>query len=238
MTVMDLSNSTRACIWVAVSVLAACGTPIDAPITGTPGPDSPGTQATIQAAGSKQAPLSANLNVRSLQEGSLRLHEEIVDPDPHLPNRTTTALVQYAAGLDTDAVAAVASAGVAQSDLGAAVVGGTAQYRARYNYVLLNDVAVDGGRITANAIRPSGDQTIFLDADFNAGTLTGSTFDLAVHGTVSGQTVGGSVIVTPQIGVTANGTLNGQIGTDGVAAVFVGKDDTSVVAGGLVGVRN
>lgn len=217
---------------VVFSLLSACSTPIDAPVSGGI------TEAQTNAQFSDGSdPVSVFPALQSVQEGALSVHEDIVATDPHQENRRLSALVEFAAGLNTQTGEAVATAGVINSDVGAPVIGGFAQYHAEYNYVVLDDVRIENDRIAANAVQPLGNQSIVLDADFDAGTLTGRTFDLDVAGTISGSAVGGSVTVTPQIGVTANGRLQGQIGEDGVAAAFVGASDTSVLAGGLVGVR-
>ncbi len=155
-------------------------------------------------------------------------------------------LVAYATGTDVVAGQVVAAAGIrAGADVGTVRTSGTASYNTVYAYDVVDNVTrtattIGGTRYTQPA------QTMTLNADFGARTLTGTSPDLSVSGTITGNAVSGTATVdyafNPIIGTPAAGrvttTLNGNVGSTGVIGAFQGADSNTVVAGGLVGVAN
>lgn len=162
---------------------------------------------------------------------SSELNDSVSDAD--------VGLVAFVTGTNTTRGTANAVSGIQSgANVGSAVGGGTVTYNARYKYGVVDDVNRTSTFITGDRAH-SSESSIALSADFGAGTLTGNTADLAVNGTISGQTLGGTVDVSHSIIGNAPGTvtadLQGQIGSTGVIGAFAGKDNDTVVAGGFVG---
>ncbi|MEM8980692.1 MAG: hypothetical protein AAGD04_14490 [Pseudomonadota bacterium] len=67
-----------------------------------------------------------------------------------------------------------------------------------------------------------------MTGDFDAGTLTGSSGDLTVNGTLSGTTLGGTVTYDGQ-----DGTLTGLAGADQAFGAFHSASGTMIYAGGF-----
>ena len=155
-------------------------------------------------------------------------------------------LVAYVTGTDPVAGQVVGLAGVRSgATVGTVRTTGTASYNTQYAYDVVENVTrtsttIGGTRYT----QPT--QTMTLNADFGARTLTGTSSDVTVNGTISGSAVAGTATVdynfNPLIGAPASGrvvtTLNGNIGSTGIIGAFHGSDSNTVVAGGLVGVAN
>ncbi len=152
-------------------------------------------------------------------------------------------LVAYASGIDYGRNVAVAYSGMRDgADVGAPVTSGTATYDATYGYTGVDNVddevyvGLTGTQFEASA------RGITLDADFDAGTLTGTTADLDVDGAISGSTLSGAVHVDYALTGGSSGrlstTLDGRIGETGVIGAFHGHDEDTAIAGGFVGTRN
>ncbi|MEO1178305.1 MAG: hypothetical protein AAFV87_14405 [Pseudomonadota bacterium] len=159
---------------------------------------------------------------------------------------STSGLVQFATGLDGDRGQAVAAAGVVSSNVGPAVTTGTATYSTQYQYTVLDEVersstSIDGRRATIPQ------RNIQLRADFDAGTLDGSTSDLTIDAQIAGQNISGRAEVDyffvgvggePPVSGSIAGDIAGRIGSTGVVGAIAGHDSNTVVAGGFVGTRN
>lgn len=138
----------------------------------------------------------------------------------------------------------VGGAGIASgANTGAAVTDATASYNASYEYLVVDNVRRGPVFIQGDVGRESGN--IQLSADFNNGTLTGTSGNLDVNGTINGTAVGGTARAKyrffGQTGLNSGSVttdLDGQIGTTGVIGVIHGDDSDTVVVGGIVGTRN
>jgi hypothetical protein len=156
-------------------------------------------------------------------------------------------LVSVRAGLVSGQATAGAEATISTPSVGAPINSGKAIYDAQYAIVGVRDVTVtrvvgQPTEIKGTPFATIGTQSVTLNANFDSGTLTGSTPLMDVNGTISGQTLGGSVSVNIPVGATNSGpfrplsaTLEGEIGSTAVVGGFAGHDDTAVVAGGFVG---
>ncbi|WP_299025642.1 hypothetical protein [uncultured Sulfitobacter sp.] len=158
-------------------------------------------------------------------------------------------LVAYATGTNPRRGQIVALAGIEDgAAVGEPVTGGTVTYDTRYNYQVAAEV--ERSSLFINGLRGSraSEGRATLTADFDNGTLTGNTSDLDVDGQINGQAVTGTATVDYSLRRTVFGnntvsgtvqtSLDGQIGSEGVIATFHGRDSTTTVAGGLVGVAN
>ena len=159
---------------------------------------------------------------------------------------STVGLVEFATGLDGDRGQAVATAGVVSSSVGPAVTTGTATYSTRYQYTVLDEVerssvSIDGRRATIPQ------RNIQLRADFDAGTLDGSTSDLTVDAQIAGQNVSGRADIDyfflgvggePPLTGSISADVAGRIGSAGVVGAIAGHDSDTVVSGGFVGTRD
>lgn len=165
-------------------------------------------------------------------------------------------LVAYASGIDAERGQMVTVAGIEGTpNVGAEVQSGVVKYDANFNYQLVEDVSrrntfISGRRQT---LRNAGQME--LTADFGAGTLKGSgsstnlnilnaglPTSLLVDGQINGQAVTGTATVTYPVSQLSGRVrsnidtdLNGQIGDNGVIATFTGTNDSTTVAGGIVG---
>ncbi|MDO6727775.1 hypothetical protein Q4544_12615 [Cognatishimia sp. 1_MG-2023] len=157
-------------------------------------------------------------------------------------SRAGVGTVAYVSGTDVDRGQIVAAAGISGTpNVGAARTSGSGTYTTRYQYVVVDNITRTDTLISGTRGEEAG--TMSLAADFDAGTLTGSTSELTVNGTISGSDVGGnvtanysgSVLGGGTISGSVNGELAGDIGTNGVIATFHGSDNNTVMAGGLVG---
>lgn len=159
-------------------------------------------------------------------------------------SRTSVGTVAYVSGLDNKRGQAVALAGIAPgANVGSAVTSGSATYSTTYGYTVIDNVYrtdptfSKDGEIGGSQREETG--LVTLTADFDKGTLTGSTSGIDVNGTISGSDVGGSVTTTSGPSRTVQGaSLDGNIGSTGVIGAFHGSDGNTTVAGGLVGTRN
>ncbi|MEP4197699.1 MAG: hypothetical protein ABJL99_18910 [Aliishimia sp.] len=151
-------------------------------------------------------------------------------------------LAAYATGVDLTRGRVSANAGIQNgATVGAAETSGTGSYSARYQYTMIDDASRTSVFISGTQIT-SAERSITLNADFDAGTLSGTTSDLDVNGTISGTTLGGSAVVDYDFFAGPSGTIDttlaGEVGSTGVIAVFTGNDGDTVLAGGVVGTRN
>ncbi|MEM8691564.1 MAG: hypothetical protein AAGG57_06725 [Pseudomonadota bacterium] len=104
------------------------------------------------------------------------------------------------------------------SDPGAVPTTATATYDAQYDLTYVgNDVDRQSGNIA-------------LNADFNAGTVTGNAGGFAVNGTVTGTDLGGTASYR---GVQAD--MRGVIGDRRVVGAFAGENANALLVGGLIG---
>jgi len=110
-------------------------------------------------------------------------------------------------------VAAAPTSGVVNYT-GTYEVGGTGLIT-RLDGIILGASFVDSGAIN-------------LTGDFDAGTLTGTSGQLVVNGTITDTTVAGTVTYQGQ-----NGTLAGLAGADQTFGVFHSNSDDLVYAGGF-----
>lgn len=134
--------------------------------------------------------------------------------------------VVMAAGLD-DRGHAFAKSGVLRETNTGPQLSGNARYVARYSYRGISGVTKTNTKIYGFTFGRWGNIT--LDVDLDQKTLTGTSGDLVVNGTLNGATVAGNVTVR---GVP--GELSGQAGQAGVVAAFAGENKNTVYAGGLV----
>ena len=137
-------------------------------------------------------------------------------------------------GLIYPEVKSYAYAGIAPGfDVGATVDTGTATYSARYTYVTV-DYETSFFGLSGNPRSDGG--IIDLSADFAAGTLTGSTGELAVDGSINCDDLSGTVTVQySSYDNPVTGKLDGFIGDTGTIGAFHGSDDETALAGGFVG---
>lgn len=144
--------------------------------------------------------------------------------------------VAYTSGLDLVAGQAVTATGIVGTPtVGSARTSGSGTYDVDYEYDAIDSVVRTDTTLFGTRTYHSGNIT--LNADFDAGTLTGSDFNLDVNGTISGTDVGGSV-TAQAFTSTVDGDLDGLIGTTGVIATFHGTDSNTTMAGGFVGTAN
>ena len=91
----------------------------------------------------------------------------------------------------------------------------------------IENINLSGDIITGRAGRESG--VINLTADFDAGTLTGSTGGLEVNGRMTGSDLGGGVSYR---GV--RGGLDGLVGSDQAIGAFHGNNADLIYSGGFL----
>ena len=143
----------------------------------------------------------------------------------------------YAVGVDQDDAQIEALAGISGTpNVGAEVRVGRASYDAQYEYFVADNVSRSDTFINGDVVQERGNIT--LNADFGAGTLTGSTSELTVDGTIDGTELDGSV-TADYSGAAASGTIDGDLGGDigstGVIGIFAGDDSNTALSGGFVG---
>ena len=153
---------------------------------------------------------------------------------------TSVGRAAYVAGTNDSGM--VAQAGFRTTSVGTAVTSGTATYVTTYDYIVADDLEVNDSLLTGVYGYETG--TVSLAADFDAGTLTGSTSQISVDGDISGTDLSGSVTTTYDffaVGDNYSGSvttsLDGEIGSTGVIGAFHGSDGNTAVAGALVGGR-
>ncbi|MEM9642228.1 MAG: hypothetical protein AAGA19_12105 [Pseudomonadota bacterium] len=130
--------------------------------------------------------------------------------------RTSGFAYQYGRVSGTNRFLGVA--GVApNTDAGTVPTTATATYEGTYDLAYISNTVE----------RKDGDIT--LDANFVAGTLTGSADGLNVDGVISGTTVSGEASYR---GV--NASMDGVIGTKRAVAAFAGNTSRDVLVGGIV----
>ncbi|QMU57255.1 MAG: hypothetical protein GKR98_02945 [Boseongicola sp.] len=148
-------------------------------------------------------------------------------------NATVTGAVgtvHFVTGTDTS-LGAVAYAGLDPFvDVGANLTT-NASFFGDWEVLAIEGITVTSTGYTSGYI--SGLQTsetgvITLDADFAAGTLTGTSGNLDVAGTFTGSDIDGSVSYKG-----LSGDLDGMIGANGAAGAFHGNSSTMVYSGGF-----
>lgn len=159
--------------------------------------------------------------------------------------------VAYVTGFNPDERRVEGYAGVAPGFRVGTAPRGTANFSARYQYLVYTNIQDTGTAITG--IRGGEVGTIRLRADFDNGSVSGSTGDLTVDARIvggAGTASGGRAMTgritatyagrTPTTSVSGSveGEITGHIGSRGVIGAFRGQDDDTVIAGGLVGPRN
>lgn len=163
-------------------------------------------------------------------------------------SRPAVGRVAFVTGINpnTGQVTAI-SAIEAGSNVGATVNNGAATYNSNYAYTVIDNTRVENGLVQGDRISENG--SITLNADFDAGTVTGVGPELTVNGTVTGNNLGGTVTANysdtvlrtgPGGGLvtitdTVNGDLQGSIGAAGLVGAIQGNDANTVISGGIVG---
>ncbi|WP_292021455.1 hypothetical protein [Maritimibacter sp. UBA3975] len=135
--------------------------------------------------------------------------------------------VTFLVGTDSDSALGYAAVNFGSAP-GTTVTTGGATYDASYRVVQLSNVKKSGSTLTADTLIDSG--LITLTADFDAGTLTGSSGDLDVAGLILVNDLNGAVSFR-----SVAGALDGEIGADGVLGAFHGSTGGTVYAGGFAG---
>lgn len=105
-------------------------------------------------------------------------------------------------------------------------IAGTATYSGTYGVAYATGIEVVANTLIAFVNEETGNIT--LAADFNAGTLNGSSGGLTVIGTFNSNNLDGTVTFNGQSGI-----LDGLIGGDATIGVFHGNNDTEIFAGGF-----
>ncbi|WP_208352346.1 hypothetical protein [Pseudaestuariivita rosea] len=128
----------------------------------------------------------------------------------------------------TDDIVAVAGV-LPTTTVGSAPTEASATYDGEYQMTIASET---GSRSDPIRIR-NEEGRITLNADFTRQTLTSTSGDLQVDGTIDGQTVGGTVTHS---GVTAN--MAGSIGADRVVTAFSGDNGRTAIVGGILANRD
>lgn len=156
--------------------------------------------------------------------------------------------VAFVTGLDLSSGQALGYVGIAPgANVGSTETSGSASYSTQYEYQVIDNVARTSSTIGGDRLSEDGNLT--LNANFGAGTLTGSNSELSVNGTINGRDLDGTVTANYSATVigsggltTVNGSvdgdLSGMIGSDGVIGAFHGNDSNTILVGGIVGTQN
>ncbi len=140
----------------------------------------------------------------------------------------------YAYRVGTNSDGALAQSGLTTgTSVIAAGPSSVVSYTGSYEVARIRNIDVNNGFLTGQSDIVSGG--LVLNADFGAGTLTGSGGGgaLTVNGTLSGQNIGGTV---QYLGTT--GQLTGLAGSDQAIGAFHGNGDTVVYGGGFIADAN
>lgn len=101
-------------------------------------------------------------------------------------------------------------------------------YNANYGVTVIRNIDVVDRQIQGKSNQFRGN--IVLNANFNAGTITGSDGNLTVGGTVTGTSLGGTVEFHG-----LSGKLTGLAGGDKTYGAFHGATDETILVGGFSG---
>lgn len=120
-----------------------------------------------------------------------------------------------------------ATAGVVPTtEFGSRPDSGVVTYDGVYELYHVTGISEDDGMITGSGRRAFG--PISLVGNFNQNTLTGTSGDLQIDGTIDGTTLSGTAIFN---GVS--GSLQGGVDSDKTIGAFHGKSSTELFAGGF-----
>ena len=139
--------------------------------------------------------------------------------------------VYYVTG--TDSAGAAAFAGTVLSDAPGPMPGVQAYYTTNWELVGIRNIRMSGNLLIGDKFVDGG--SMILTFDQSTGSLTGSNAGtsgtLSVAGTAAAGDIGGSVSYA---GVT--GSLDGDIGVNGLLGAYHGNSDALVYGGGLASV--